>query len=125
LARYARRRDRLCPRPHEPAFFLSCRGKRLDKTAIQVSFKKLRHAIGLKERGNRRGPGTHALRHRFVVTTLLRGYRRGADVERLIPLLSTYLGHTLVSCTYWYLSAAPELMRLAGARLEKTLGGLP
>jgi hypothetical protein len=42
-----------------------------------------------------------------------------------MPVLSTYLGHTCVANTYWYLSAAPELLGLAGARLENTLGDLP
>jgi hypothetical protein len=59
------------------------------------------------------------------VGTLLRWYRAGQDVDRMMPVLSTYLGHTHTADTYWYLSAAPELLGLAGARLEKTLGGLP
>jgi hypothetical protein len=33
--------------------------------------------------------------------------------------LSTYLGHTEIGCTYWYLSAVPELMALAGAKFER------
>jgi len=36
-----------------------------------------------------------------------------------MPQLSTYLGHTHVSDTYWYLSACPELMGQAVLRLEK------
>ncbi len=32
--------------------------------------------------------------------------------------LSNYLGHANPSGTYWYLSAAPELMELAAARLD-------
>jgi hypothetical protein len=32
--------------------------------------------------------------------------------------LSTYMGHVKISNTYWYLSAVPELMALAGARFE-------
>jgi sugar phosphate isomerase/epimerase len=46
-------------------------------------------------------------------------YRSGLDVERQIPKLATYLGHTHVSDTYWYLSAIPELMQLAVVRLEQ------
>jgi len=53
-----------------------------------------------------------------AVTTLLRWYRAGVDVERHLPALSTYLGHGHVADTYWYLSAVPELLRLAAARLE-------
>jgi hypothetical protein len=52
------------------------------------------------------------------VDTLLRWYRAGVDVEHHLPELSTYLGHRHVADTYWYLSAVPELLRLAAARLE-------
>jgi site-specific recombinase XerD len=41
----------------------------------------------------------------------------------LIALLSTYLGHVDPGKTYWYLSAAPELLELAGARLDRHVGG--
>ena len=44
--------------------------------------------------------------------TLLGWYRDGFDVEAHMPLLSTYLGHVHPANTYWYLSAAPELLSL-------------
>ena len=52
-------------------------------------------------------------------------YRSGQDVERRLPVLSTYLGHVHVSDTYWYLSAHPELMTLAMTRLEQRWVGRP
>ncbi len=54
---------------------------------------------------------------------MLDWYRAGFDVETMMPLLATYLGHTDPKHTYWYLSAAPELMALAGQRLETHLEG--
>ena len=48
---------------------------------------------------------------------MLNWYRTGADVEAQLPKLSTYLGHVNVSSTYWYLTAVPELLQLATARL--------
>jgi hypothetical protein len=30
-------------------------------------------------------------------------------VERLLPVLSTYLGHTHITGTYWYLTSTPAL----------------
>ena len=53
---------------------------------------------------------------RFAVRTLLGWYRSGDDVQAKLPSLSTYLGHREPSSTYWYLSAAPELLALAAAR---------
>ena len=50
--------------------------------------------------------------------TLLGWYRDGVDVQALLPRLSTYLGHVAPSSTYWYLSAAPELMAIVADRLD-------
>jgi integrase/recombinase XerD len=49
----------------------------------------------------------------------MRWYRSGQDSERRLPVLSTYLGHSQISHTYWCLSAHPQLMGLAKRRLEK------
>lgn len=54
--------------------------------------------------------------------TLLGWYPDGADVQARMPLLSTYLGHVHPGNTYWYLSAAPELLTLVVARLDATAG---
>jgi hypothetical protein len=54
----------------------------------------------------------------FTVTTMLDWYRDGGDVQARLPLLSTWLGHADPRHTYWYLSAAPELLALAAERLE-------
>ena len=64
------------------------------------------------------GPRLHDFRHRFAVETLVQWYRSGQDVERRLPILSTYLGHVHVADTYWYLTACPELMGLAVKRFE-------
>jgi hypothetical protein len=65
------------------------------------------------------------VRHSFAVATVLGWYRDGADVAAMMPRLSTYLGHADPKHTYWYLSAAPELMALAGDRLHAHLQGEP
>jgi integrase len=59
------------------------------------------------------------LRHSFAVRTLLGWYQEGADIEKGLPVLSTYLGHTCVRNTYWYLSACPDLMQEAVQRLDR------
>ena len=65
----------------------------------------------------------HDLRHSFAVATVRDWDRTGADVPAMMPRLATYLGHTDPKHTYWYLTAAPELMALAGQRLDAYLGG--
>ena len=52
------------------------------------------------------------------MTTLLGWYRDRADVAALMPTLSTYLGHTSPSNTYWYFTAVPELLTHAADRLD-------
>jgi integrase len=68
-------------------------------------------------------PRLHDLRHTFAVRTLQDAYRCGGDVQFRLTLLSTYLGHVDPAATYWYLSAAPELLAFAAQRLERSIGG--
>lgn len=82
----------------------------------------MRHA-GLEPRSAECRPRPHDLRHTFAVNTILDAYRSGQDVQARLPLLSTYLGHVHPGSTYWYLQAAPELLALAGQRLEDHLQG--
>lgn len=123
LQRYAHRRDRIHPTPRSHAFLVSERGHRLIQATVQYTFVVLSRQVGLRApaRSHGHGPRLHDLRHRLAVTTLVRWYRAGVAVDPKLPALATYLGHTKVSDTYWYLSAVPELMRLAMARLDRRL----
>lgn len=123
LNAYERVRDDVFPRAGNPSFFVSQAGKRLFPQNVWRVFDRLRRWAGLAERP--RQPRIHDLRHTFAVNTLLRWYREGADVEHRISALSTYLGHVSPSTTYWYLTAAPELLGLAAQRLENAWGDLP
>src|SRR5215813_13086521 len=82
-------------------------------------FMQLSHKIGLRRPGERTGPRIHDFRHRFAIRTLVGWYREGTDVENKLPALSTYLGHTCVQSTYWYLSAYPDLLQEAARRLDR------
>lgn len=119
LQRYASDRDHLFPNPTSPSFFLSERGTRLTEWCVRWTFVKLSREIGLRGADDSRGPRLHDLRHRLAISTLLRWYRDGVDVERHLPELSTYLGHAHITDTYWYLTATPELLRYALLRVEQ------
>ena len=119
LSRYVRLRDQLHSRPSTPRFFLSNQGRPITDCIVRWTFVKLTRQIGLRAAGASTGPRMHDLRHCFAVTTLLRWYRDGVDVEQRLPVLSTFLGHGHVTDTYWYLSAVPELLALTKDRLEK------
>jgi integrase/recombinase XerD len=124
LRAYARLRDRVWPHPRTPAFFISERGTRLTGGTVRRWFGIVSRQIGLRAPTDRRGPRIHDLRHRFAHRSLLNWYRRGVDVEAQLPTLSTYLGHKHVADTYWYITASPELLKLATQRLERPKGGL-
>jgi integrase len=115
---YLRLRAQVCPRPATAALLVSTRGHRLRYQRVWETFARLRDQAGLRPGSGPGGPRIHDLRHSFAVTTLLGWYRQGADVPALLPRLSTYLGHADPRHTYWYLSAAPELLALAAARLD-------
>lgn len=118
LRAYAKRRDHLCPLQNSPAFFLSPAGTRLLYCNVHLAFLGLVRDAGLTPRSATCRPRPHDLRHAFAVSTLIGWYRDGGDVQARLPQLSTFLGHVHPANTYWYLSAAPELLGLAAARLE-------
>ncbi len=122
LAAYTRERDRLCRRPVDRAFFVSTAGTRLLYCNAHLAWLDLVRRAGLQPRSATCRPRPHDLRHSFAVRTLLGWYPDGADVHARMPLLSTYLGHVHPGNTYWYLSAAPELLTLVVARLDATVG---
>jgi len=119
LAAYANRRNGFFDTRGEAHFFVNQKGNRLDKGDVYRTFYTLSRQIGLRAPTASHGPRLHDFRHRLAIQTLVQWYRSGQDVERLLPVLSTYLGHAHVTDTYWYLSASPELMGLARERLDR------
>lgn len=119
LSDYTAQRDdcRACRK--SPWFFVLRRGQRLRQQYPERVFIGVLRQIGLRDPElHSPGPRLHDLRHSFAVNTIVRWYRAGEDVERLLPTLTTYLGHSKVRDTYWYLSACPELMEQVVSRLE-------
>ena len=101
---------------------MSTRGTRLLHSNINLTFTRLLDQAGIIRRSGSCRPRVHDLRHGFAVKTLLDGYERGGDVGAVLPRLATSAGHTDPKNTFWYLSAAPELMAAAARRLEEHLG---
>jgi integrase len=125
LRRYARRRDAHLGSRCGSTFFVAEQGGRLRHQSVHPVFWRLSREIGLRRPGDHTGPRVHDFRHRVAIRALLDWYRSGKDIEQQIPTLSTYLGHTHVRDTYWYLSACPELMQEAARRLDRRWGGKP
>ena len=121
LQEYARVRDRRFPQPRSETFLVSLRGTRLRRNCIHHMFARLTRTAGLEPRSAKCRPRPHDLRHAFAVRTLLEWYRDGVDVQSRLPLLSTYMGHVNPASTFWYLTAAPELLQLVADRLDPTI----
>jgi len=119
LQDYAAFQDALHAPTKTSAFFLTITGKRLIYATVGTTFRMLctQTAVGAQRQ---RPPRLHDLRHTFAVNTLVRWYRQGLNVHAKMPYLSAYLGHRDPTSTYWYLSAAPELLALAADRIEDT-----
>lgn len=121
LRRYRRALDMLGESADpEAAFFIGTRGRRhglpLSHRQVHRVFAELRDQLAWRNRGNHQAPRIHDLRHTFVVRRIAQWQAQGADVDQAMLALSTYVGHVEVGNTYWYLSAAPELMSVAADR---------
>jgi integrase len=123
LRRYRRTRERLAPPSGSSAFFVSTAGTRLIYCNVHNAFHRLVRRAGLLPRSSSCRPRIHDLRHSFAVRSMLDAYAAGEDGQTRLTLLSTWMGHVHPGSTYWYLSASPELMALAGQRLETHLAG--
>jgi integrase len=126
LAAYARRRARCHVRTERDTWFVSDRGSPLSSCAARRTFAHLTRAVGLRLGTGRRvgrGPRLQDCRHTFTTRMLIAWYRAGRDVTRELPKLSTYLGHSDVAHTYWYIAGIPELLHLATDQLTGRRAG--
>lgn len=121
LRAYAEKRRQL-PRPSgkHSAFFATRTGNALSYDRVRKLFSHLRTLTGIRRKdGSRYRPRIHDLRHTFAVHRVETWCREGADVQRLLPKLSTYMGHVDVAETQVYLTMTPELLQQASQRFER------
>jgi len=120
LIRYANQRKKDHSAQPDTPFFVSRIGNGMTRRAADAIFSQLRrHARVQRHDGGRFQPRLHDLRHSFAVHRLISWYRQGADVQRLLPQLATYLGHVHIAATQRYLTMTPELLREASQRFER------
>jgi integrase len=120
LRRYAALRDASFPDCRDDAFFVTGRRRGFARNTLQQALCKIARRAGLR---GPKGVGIsfHSLRHRFAVKRLIAWYEAGTDVQAMLPMLATYMGHVRYSDTAYYLTATPELLRLAAGRCERAL----
>ncbi len=117
LRDYARHRDSVFPAPKDNGFFLSSRGRRLSPSGLTAAFRAACKLAGFDSPSDGgRALRPHDLRHRFAVTRLAVWHRENADVQALLPILATYLGHARYNDTAYYLTATADLLAMAAER---------
>jgi integrase/recombinase XerD len=101
-------------------FFVLRQGTPVSVQLVEQTFRHLCEYAGVRRTdGARSQPRLHDLRHSFAVHRLIAWYRQGADVQHLLPYLSTYLGHVNIVATQVYLTMTPELLQEASIRFEQ------
>jgi len=119
LNQYVQRRNITHSKESSAPFFCFLDGRILSQSAVRSAFRRLRVQAGVQRNdGARYQPRLHDLRHAGVVHRLVAWYRSGADLQRLLPQLATYLGHIDLTSTQRYLTLTPELLREASMRFE-------
>ena len=110
--------------PFDDHIFVSSRKHKLLRHDAYVAFRKSIEKIGLQRHSGLPQPTIHALRHTFAVRALETCPDDRDRITRHMIALSTYLGHSDIKHTYWYLEATPELMRnIAESTQRYFMGG--
>jgi site-specific recombinase XerD len=119
LQKYSKEKTAAAATSQERPFFTSRTGLRLKQSTFTSHFRRLCDNASIRRDDASFQPRLHDLRHTFAVHRLTSWYQQGADVQRLLPKLSVYLGHVNISGTQAYLSMTPELLKAAGNRFEQ------
>jgi integrase len=119
LLLYVHQRKRLGYDGLSEAFFVAEKGTHLHYAAVRRTFSSLTRLAGIRKGDDKARPCIQGLRHTFAVERMLEWYRCGLPVNDLLPTLSVYMGHVQPAQSYWYLTATPELLTVAGERFQK------
>ena len=119
LKQYLALRQRCLSTVQDGPFLASAGGTALAKRTVHWVFDRLRTQLGWTARGGHAAPRIHDLRHTFICRRVQLWHEHGTDIDNAMVALSTYVGHAKVSDTYWYLTAAPDLMSVAARRFEQ------
>lgn len=118
LKKYDSLRRELVPEPKDSAFFINRHKKRLTYSNVNDTFLQLVRSAGIRiEEGS--GPRIHDTRHTFATARIAKWHDEGMDIHQMLPLLSTYMGHSHYEDTVYYLTVGAELMAKGSKRFTK------
>lgn len=103
----------------DPHFFLTKAGLRINAGTASKTFRKVRERAGIARRdGILCQPRIRDIRYTFAVHRLTAWFRHGADMNRMIPALSAYMGQHDLGGAERYLRLTPERFRTQLDRLS-------
>ena len=108
----------------EDYLFPSNKGLHLSRNAVYGSFRQFLWQAGISHGGKGNGPRVHDLRHTFAVHCLKRWVEDGRDLNAYLPILKTYLGHTRLKHTAYYLRLTADLFPSVVAAVERVFPDL-
>ena len=125
MAKYAKQRKRDGhSQGNNAPFFVTKLGARISNRLLRHAFERLRTHSGVYRQDRPQcQPRLHNLRHSATVHRLTAWYQKDKNVQRLLPLLSTYLGHVDITSTQLYLTMTPALLHEASQRFAQYVFG--
>lgn len=94
----------------DPHLFVTRRHGKLSYTVVNQTFRQVLKAAGIPREPGRCRPRLIDLRHTFAVRSLEQAPETRDHIGRHTLALTTYMGHTTISSTFWYLERTPQLM---------------
>ncbi|OGT36166.1 MAG: integrase [Gammaproteobacteria bacterium RIFCSPHIGHO2_12_FULL_37_14] len=108
----------------EDYLFFGKNNKPFNASTMEKIFRRIRESACIKRNDNATfQPRIHDLRHTFAVNRLTSWYQENKDVQKLLPILSVYLGHRYLAHTSVYLTMTDGLLQAAKKRFEKYAKG--
>lgn len=103
-------------------FFPGRPGQPLTLGNVGHNFRRFLWQARISHGGRGHGPRVHDLRHTFAVNNLRSWFAQGRDVGALLPVLQTYMGHSSIADTAYYLHLTAETYPDITTRVQQTIG---
>lgn len=116
---YLKRRSAHAPSGHSTPFFLHSSGNRLEYSQAADTFRRIVRQCKIGSDAPQL-PRLHDLRHAYACNCVLRWYEEGVDVNTMLPVLATAMGHVNVESTQIYLHVSSRLLKQAAQRFHPT-----
>ncbi len=101
-------------------FFSAPSGGKYGHSTVTYMWNQILHSAGIPK--NDDGPRIHDLRHTFAVHCLKKWVDDGEQVNALLPVLSSYMGHVNLGSVNKYLRLTADVFPDITRRVEKYFG---